>query len=396
MTDFHTWYSDHRDQIVAWRRDLHAHPELAFEETRTAAFVAERLRAWGLEVHTGIARTGVVAVLPGGEAPAIGLRADMDALSIEEANSFAHVSRHPGRMHACGHDGHTVMLLAAAWYLAEHHGRVGPPPGPIRFVFQPAEENEGGGRLMVQEGLFERFPMQSVFAMHNMPGLDVGKFMVQGGPVAAGFDTFDIVVGASGGHAALPATGGDAVTAAAALALNLQTIVPRQIDAKEAAILAVTRIHGGSAYNVLPDEMRLAGSVRWFNPQVRDEIHRRIEMHCAGVAHGYGVTASLTYEPRYPSVINAEAPAALAARACVDVAGSDQVATEFPPLMGSEDFAFLLERNPGAYLLLGNGSGEGGCLLHNPHFDFNDGAIVHGASLWVALCKRFFGEVQAR
>ncbi|WP_374570638.1 M20 aminoacylase family protein [Phenylobacterium sp.] len=395
MDDFRRWYEERRDEIVAWRRDLHAHPELAFEETRTAAFVAERLNAWGLEVHTGVARTGVVAVLPGGQAPAIGLRADMDALPIEEANSFAHVSRHPGRMHACGHDGHTTMLLAAARYLAEHHARVGPPPGPIRFVFQPAEENEGGGRRMVEEGLFERFPMQSVFAMHNMPGLEVGRFMVRGGPVAAGFDTFDIVIGAPGGHAAMPAEGGDAVTAAAALALNLQTIVPRHVDANEAAILAVTRIHGGSAYNVLPDEMRLAGSVRWFNPKVRDEIRRRIEMQCAGLAQAYGVAASLTYQLRYPSVINAEAPAALAARAAVDVVGPERVATEFPPLMGSEDFAFLLERNPGAYLLLGNGSGEGGCLLHNPHFDFNDEAIGHGAALWVALCRRFFDEAQA-
>jgi amidohydrolase len=390
--DVDGWWRSHRDEIVAWRRDLHAHPELAFEEERTAAFVAGRLAEWGLEVHARFARTGVIGVLKGRDGPAIGLRADMDALPIEEANGFAHRSRHAGRMHACGHDGHTVMLLAAAGCLADHHRRHGPPPGDIRFIFQPAEENEGGGRLMVEEGLFERFPVQAVFAMHNAPGLEVGRFMVRGGPVAAGFDTFDIRIAASGGHAALPAQDGDAVVAACVLGASLQNIVPRHIDANDAAILALTRVHGGSAYNILPGEVLLGGSVRWFRREVRDEIRRRLEMQCRGIAGAHGVTAELTYEPRYPSVVNAEEPAALAARAAVDAAGAERVITEFAPLMGSEDFAFLLERSPGAYLLLGNGPGDGGCMLHNARYDFNDEAIAHGLAFWVALCRRFFAE----
>lgn len=380
------WFERRRAELVSWRRDLHAHPEIAFEEKRTSAFVAEKLAACGLDVHTGIARTGVVATLAGGDGPAIGLRADMDALPLEEANDFAHRSRHAGQMHACGHDGHVVMLLAAARFLAEHRGL----PGAVRFIFQPAEENEGGGRAMVEDGLFVRFPVHSVYGMHNLPGLPVGCFMVRAGPVSAGFDTFDFALRARGGHGAFAATGGDAVVAAASLSLQLQTIISRQVAATESAVLAVTQIHGGCAYNVLPDHVRVSGSVRWLRPEVRDEIRRCMTLHGQGVAESYGVHVSLEYEARYPPVINAVRPAALAARAARDVVGADAVVTRFPPLMGAEDFAFMLEKCPGAYLTVGNGPAQEGCQLHSPRYDFNDDALVPGGMFWVALCRRFF------
>jgi amidohydrolase len=390
--DARAWLEHHRAQLVGWRRQLHANPEIAFQEERTSAFVADKLQAWGLEVHRGLARTGVVATLTGGEGPAIGLRADMDALPMQEANTFAHRSVHAGQMHACGHDGHTVMLLAAAGFLAEHSTAKHALRGTVHFIFQPAEENEGGARVMVEDGLFERFPVHSVYGMHNRPGLDVGRFMVRSGPVSAGFDTFDFTIGAGGGHGAFPASGGDAVAAAAALIMQLQTIVSRQIAATESATLAVTQVHGGSAYNVLPNEIRVSGSVRWFKPEVQAEIRRRMSQQGQGVAASYGVSVVLDYQARYPSVINLDGPATLATRAARDVAGHSAVITEFAPLMGSEDFAFLLEKLPGAYLLTGNGPGEGGCQLHNPHYDFNDDAISHGAMFWIALCRRFFED----
>lgn len=393
LSDARAWFERHRAEIVSWRHELHAYPETAFQEKRTSDFVAAKLESWGLEVCRGLARTGVVATLRGDDGPAIGLRADMDALPLEEANTFAHRSRHAGRMHACGHDGHTAMLLTAARFLAEHHGARRPLPGIVHFIFQPAEENEGGGRLMVENGLFERFPVRSVFGVHNMPGLAVGKFMVRGGPVSAGFDTFEFTIRAAGGHGAFAATGGDAVIAAACLAMQLQTIVSRQVPATESAVLAVTQIHGGSAPNVLPEEVRLGGSVRWFNPDVQAEIRRRMTMHAQGIAQSYGVSIGFDYSARYPAVINTAEPAALAVRAARDVAGADAVITDFPPFMGSEDFSFMLQSTPGAYLAIGNGPANDSGQLHGPRYDFNDDAIVHGATFWVALCRRFFEEV---
>jgi amidohydrolase len=392
MQDFHDWFDCHQAEIVGWRHDLHAHPELAFQERRTAGFVADHLTSWGLQVVTGIAQTGVVATLPGGDGPAIGLRADMDALPIEEMNQHPYRSRHGGCMHACGHDGHTVMLLTAARYLAGHHERRGKPPGPIHFIFQPAEEDHGGGRRMVEEGLFQRFPVECVFAMHNFPGLPVGHFMTRTGPMTAGFDVFDIVVEAPGGHGALPATGGDALLAAAALATTAQSIVPRHVAADQAVVLAITQLHGGSAYNILPDKVRISGSVRWLDRASRDEIRRRLELHCAGLGVAYGVAIGLDYQPRYPAVVNDPAQTALAVRAARGISG--HVIADAPAVMGSEDFAFLLEAAPGALLGIGNGLAgqKGGCGLHNPHYDFNDAALRPGAAFWVALTRRFFAE----
>ncbi|MDR3508266.1 MAG: amidohydrolase [Caulobacteraceae bacterium] len=386
---FAAWFAAHRDEFIALRRDLHAHPELAFAENRTAAIVADRLEAWGLKVTRGVARTGVVATLHGGPAAAIGLRADMDALPMQEANGFAHRSTIPGVMHACGHDGHTVILLAAARYLSETATALS---GPIHFIFQPAEENEGGGRAMVEDGLFERFPVAAVFGLHNAPGIEVGHIHVRGGPITAGFDVFDFVVRAQGGHGAWPARGGDAITAAAALATQLPGIVSRHIDAADSVVLAVTRIEGGTAYNILPTEVRVSGSVRWFSHAAQGEIRRRLEMHRQGLTLSYGVEVELDYQCRYPPVINDNDAAQVAIGAARAWAGEDQVITEFAPVMGSEDFAFMLEARPGAYLLLGNGAGEGGCHVHSPRYDFNDEAIVHGAGLWVTLCQRFFTD----
>jgi len=396
MQDFYDWFDRHRTEIVGWRHDLHAHPELAFQERRTAGFVADRLRSWGLAVHAGIAETGIVATLQGGDGPAIGLRADMDALPIEELGDHAHRSRHAGRMHACGHDGHTVMLLTAARYLAEQHRDGVTPSGPIHFVFQPAEEDHGGGRRMVEDGLFRQFPMQCIFAMHNFPGLPVGHFVTRTGPMTAGFDVFDIIVEAPGGHAAMPAVGGDALLATAALVTTLQSIVPRHVAADQATVLAVTRIQGGTAYNILPDKVQIGGSVRWLDRASRDEIRRRMEMQCKGIATAYGVAVQLAYQPRYPAVVNDTARTAMAVRAARQV--SAHVIDEAPAVMGSEDFAFMLEAAPGALLGIGNGLAgqKGGCGLHNPHYDFNDEALRPGAAFWVALTRRFFDEQTAQ
>lgn len=397
MADLETWFDRHGAEIVAWRRDLHAHPELAFEEHRTSAFVAERLRDWGLEVHTGIAGTGVVGVLRGAggpDAPALGLRADMDALPIEEATGASHRSRSPGVMHACGHDGHTAMLLGAARRIVDLVQERGRFAGDVVFIFQPAEENEGGGQRMVEEGLFERFPVRQVFALHNLPGLEVGRFVTRPGAMLAGFDTFDIRIEAEGGHAANPADGGDAVVAAAALIMGFQTIVPRQTPASSAALLAVTMISGGTAHNILPDAVTLGGSLRWFERPVIEEIRRRMEAHRQGGATAYGVRITMTYRERYPALVNDVAAMELAARAARRAVGDERVATDIAPVMGSEDFAFMLEHAPGAYLGFGNGPGEGGCLLHNPRYDFNYGALESGVAFWTALVETFFEEAQ--
>ncbi len=393
VSDFSAWFSRRRDAFVALRHDLHAHPELAFVETRTAQKASDYLRDCGLEISAPIAKTGFVASIRGeGSAPALGLRADLDALPILEGNDFGHRSRHDGVMHACGHDGHTVMLMAAARYLRER-SRQTPFPGDIHFIFQPAEENEGGGRAMVEAGLFAQFPVAQVFGMHNMPGIPLGEFWIKSGPMTAGFDTFDIVIGAEGGHAAFPAKEGDAVTAAAALVSQLSTVVSRFIGATDAAVLVVTQIHGGSAYNILPAQMRISGSVRWFDTKIRAKIRERVEMACEGLAISHGVRTSFEYVPRYPPVINGEEGARYVAEAARHLVGGARVKEDFPPFMVSEDFAFLLEANPGAYLMMGNG--EGAPALHTPHYDFNDEALCHGAALWVQLCDTFFAQTKA-
>ena len=371
--------------MAAWRQDLHAHPEIAFEEHRTAALVAERLASFGCEVHTGLAGTGVVGVLRSGSSErSIGLRADMDALPITEANTFAHGSRHPGRMHACGHDGHTTMLLGAAQYLAQTRRF----DGTVVLIFQPAEENEGGGRVMVQEGLFERFPVQAVYGLHNWPGLEEGRFAVREGPMMAGCDQFEIDVRGRGCHAAMAQEGIDPIVAGSALVQALQTITSRSVAAADAAVVSVTQFHGGEAWNVIPASVVLRGSLRYFRSEVRHTIHGRLQSLCDGVAAAHGAQAELRLIEGYPPTINSGPEAAIAAAAMAAVVGANQVDTHLPPTMGAEDFAYMLQARPGAYGWIGNGPGDGGCLLHNPRYDFNDAVLVIGASYWATLVER--------
>jgi hippurate hydrolase len=371
--------------MTAWRHELHAHPETAFEEVRTSAFVADRLASFGLDVHRGIGRTGVVGTLRVGTSPrAIGVRADMDALHIAEKNEFAHRSRHEGRMHACGHDGHTTMLLGAARHLAETRRF----DGTVHFIFQPAEENEGGGRAMVEDGLFERFPCDAVYGLHNWPGMAVGEFAVMPGPMMASFDIFEIVVAGRGAHAAMPHMGVDPVVAASALVQALQTVPSRTISPVDAAVVSVTQFHAGDTWNVIPAEAVLRGTTRAFRPEVQDAIEAGVHRVTAGIDAAYGTVSSVRYERRYPPTINTPAEAGRAANAMRALVGERRVHTALPPTMGAEDFAFMLQVKPGAYAWIGNGPGEGGCVLHNPRYDFNDAILPLGAAYWVALVEQ--------
>jgi len=376
-------------RIAALRRDIHAHPELAFDEKRTAAKVADYLDGLGLEVHRGIARTGVVAKLSlGSSKRAVGLRADMDALPLTELNTFPHHSTHAGRMHACGHDGHTAMLLGAAEALSKLRNF----DGTVYFIFQPAEEHEGGGRVMVEEGLFERFPMDMVFGLHNWPGMPAGSFGVTEGPVMAGTDRFDIEITGRGGHAAMPHQAVDVVLAGSALVQAVQSLVSRNTDPLAAAVVSVTRFHAGHADNVLPESAVLGGTVRTLDAELQDELEEGLRRICRGIEATYRVSIDLRYERGYPPTVNAPEPSFIAretARAVVaDAAGDAQVLTGLAPSMGAEDFAYLARVVPACYVWLGNGPGEGGCMLHSPHYDFNDKIIATGIRYWVRLAER--------
>jgi hippurate hydrolase len=365
-------------EMTAWRRDLHAHPETAFEETRTARVVAEKLASFGIEVHRGLAKTGVVGALRAGSGTrAIGLRADLDALHIHEQNTFAHRSHNEGRMHACGHDGHTTMLLGAARYLAQTKRF----DGTVYFIFQPAEENEGGGRAMVEEGLFERFPVEGVYGMHNWPGMPVGQFGVMPGPMMASFDIFEIVVTGRGAHGAMPHEGIDPVVAASALVQALQTIPSRTVNPIEPAVVTVTQFHAGDAWNVIPEQAVLRGTTRAFRPEVQDQIEAGIRRVCAGIDATHGTRCAVRYERRYPPTVNHPRETAIAAEALAKVVGKENVLTDLQPTMGSEDFAFMLQAQPGCYVWIGNGPGEGGCMLHNPRYDFTARSFPSGRLL---------------
>ena len=371
------------EEMAEWRHDIHAHPETAFEEERTSALVAKMLASFGLRVHTGLGRTGVVGTLSAGSGKrSIGLRADMDALHIREQNGFEHRSKNEGKMHACGHDGHTSMLLGAAKYLAETKRF----DGTVHFIFQPAEENEGGGREMVEQGLFDKFPCDSVYGMHNWPGMPVGQFGVRPGPMMASFDIFEIELTGRGSHAALPHTGIDPVVAAAALVQALQSIPSRNVDPIESAVVSVTQIHAGDTWNVIPNAAVLRGTTRAFKPQVQDLIERRMREICAGVASTYGTEVKLRYERRYPPTVNAVRETEICAAVLERMVGAENVA-RVPPVMGSEDFAFMLQVKAGCYVFVGNGPGEGGCMLHNPNYDFNDAILPLGASYWGNLVE---------
>ena len=372
------------ESLTALRRDLHAHPELAFEEHRTAQRVASWLVDLGLEVSTGWAVTGVVGVLRAGTSGrCIALRADMDALPLNELNHFAHRSRHPGKMHACGHDGHTAMLPAGAALLARNPAF----DGTVVFIFQPAEEAEGGARAMIEQGLLERYGIDRVYGLHNWPGLPVGHFAVHGGPVMAGTDQFDIVLRGRAAHAAMPHQGRDPVLAASALVQALQGIVARRVDPLDAAVLSVTRLDAGEAYNVTPEQAVLGGTVRTFKPATQTLVRGALEELCQGIAQGYGMDIEVDYRAGYPPTINDRAEAARCARIAERLVGAERLHLDLPPSMGAEDFAYFLQARPGCYLWLGNGEAAGDGRLHNPRYDFNDALLPIGAAYWQALVQ---------
>ncbi len=387
--------SARRDELVDLRHDLHAHPELAFQEQRTSDRVAAFLEAQGIQVHRGLAGTGVVGVLKCGDSTrSIGLRADMDALPVREQNLFPHRSKHDGRMHACGHDGHTAMLLGAAQYLAARCAQGGCDfDGTVVFIFQPAEESDGGARVMIEQGLFQLFPVDAVFGMHNWPGLPAGQFAVHSGPVMACADQFDVLLRGHGAHAAMPHQGRDPLLAGAALVQAMQSVVSRRLDPLDSAVLSITQFFaGGEAYNIIPAEARIGGTVRAFKPEVEDAIESAMEGLCAGIASAHGVQATLDYRRGYPPTVNTPTEAALCRDVLCKLIGASNVLTEAAPSMGAEDFSYMLREKPGCYVWIGNGLAEGGCMLHNPRYDFNDAILPLGSSYWVHLVKTYLTQ----
>jgi hippurate hydrolase len=389
--------------IAALRRDIHAHPELCFQEVRTADLVAARLAEWGIAVHRGLGTTGVVGVVHGRDGGAsgraIGLRADMDALPMTELNTFAHASQHAGKMHACGHDGHTATLLATAQYLARHRDF----DGTVYLIFQPAEEGGGGAREMIQDGLFERFPMDAVFGLHNWPGMPVGSFAASPGPVMASSNEFHITIRGKGAHAALPHNGIDPVPVACQMVMAFQTIITRNKKPVDAGVISVTMIHTGEATNVVPDSCEIQGTVRTFTYEVLDLIEQRMRDVAEHTAAAFGASVEFAFKRNYPPTINDPQQTALVQRVLAGVVGPAGVLAQ-EPTMGAEDFSYMLQHKPGCYFFIGNGDGahragyEGGghdvgpCMLHNPHYDFNDELIPLGATAWVQLVQQWFDE----
>ena len=380
----------HADEFIALRRDLHRHPELAFQEQRTAGLVADKLRAWGYEVSTGIAGTGVVGVLRRGAGQnTLGLRADMDALPIQEATGLPHASCHAGLMHACGHDGHTATLLAAAKHLAEQ----GDFDGTLNLIFQPAEEGLGGARKMMEDGLFEQFPCDAIFAMHNMPGFPRGKLLLREGATMASSENITITLEGQGGHGAMPHVAIDPVVAGAAIVLGLQTIVARNVPPLQMAVITVGAFQAGQANNVIPQRATLELSVRSLDRAVHQLLNRRIRELVEAQAQSYGCQASIEFRGGYPVLVNTQPETDFARQVALELVGPENVELQTAPLTGSEDFAFMLEQLPGSYLFIGNGDqasgGHGACMVHNPNYDFDDGNIAIGAAFWVKLTERF-------
>jgi amidohydrolase len=375
-------------ELSAIRRDIHAHPETAYQEFRTSDVVAEKLKSWGLEVHRGLGGTGVVGSLRVGKSQrAVGLRADMDALPLQEYNKFEHRSQNGGKMHACGHDGHTAMLLGAAKYLSQHRGF----DGVVHFIFQPAEEGGAGAKKMMEDGLFEKFPVEAVFGMHNWPGLAPGKFGVRAGALMASSDKFDITVTGRGAHAALPHTGVDPVLTACAIVQGLQSIITRNRDPVEPAVISVTQVHAGDAYNVIPNEAVIRGTARAFSIEMQNLIESGIRRVAEGIASAHGATVATTYYRAYPPTLNHAKETEIAAKVMDSIVGPENVVRNIAPAMGSEDFSFMLLEKPGTYVWIGNGGEAGGCLLHNPHYDFNDEILSLGATYWVRLAEHYLG-----
>ena len=377
-------------EFTALRRDIHRHPELGYQEFRTSELVAQRLASWGYRVTRGLGGTGVVGQLVRGQgAKRLGLRADMDALPIQEATGLPHASSHAGLMHACGHDGHTAMLLAAAKHLAEH----GQFDGTLNLIFQPAEEGLGGAKKMMEDGLFEQFPCDAIFAMHNMPGFPRGQLLLREGATMASSENITITLQGQGGHGAMPHVAIDPVVAGAAIVMGLQTIVARNVPPLHMAVITVGAFQAGEANNVIPQTATLKLSVRSLDRAVRQLLNRRIRELVEAQAHSYGCQATVDFQGGYPVLVNTQPETEFARQVALELLGADQVVLQTAPLTGSEDFAFMLEQVPGSYLLIGNGDaasgGHGACMVHNPNYDFDDGNIAIGSAYWVRLTERF-------
>ena len=368
-----------------WRQDIHANPETAYQEHRTSKIVADLLRSFGLETHTGLAQTGVVAVLDGrlGPGSSIGLRADMDALNLQELNTFAHRSCVDGKMHACGHDGHTAMLLGAAKYLSENPDF----SGRVVFIFQPAEEGEAGAKAMCDEGLFEQFPVDAIYGMHNWPALQAGQFAVHAGPVMAAMDFFDIHITGNGAHAGMPHLGVDPIAVAGQLITSLQSIVARTLNPADSGVLSITQMRGGDAYNVIPNTVSLGGTVRSFSSKVQQQIQSAMQSQVEQICAAFGATGVLEYRRLAPATVNDSEHADICASAAQSLVGEASVLRHEQPSMGAEDFAYMLQHKPGAYIWIGNGSQDNDKSLHNPRYDFNDEISALGASYWVSLVR---------
>jgi amidohydrolase len=385
--------------IAAVRRDIHAHPELCFEEVRTADVVAQKLTEWGIPIHRGLGTTGVVGIVKNGTSSrAVGLRADIDALPMQEFNTFEHASKHQGKMHACGHDGHTAMLLAAAQHFAKNRNF----DGTVYLIFQPAEEGGGGAREMIKDGLFEKFPVDAVFGMHNWPGMGVGKFAVSAGPVMASSNEFKITIRGKGSHAAMPHNGIDPVPVACQMVQAFQTIISRNKKPVDAGVISVTMIHAGGATNVVPDSCELQGTVRTFTLEVLDLIEKRMKQVAEHVCAAHDAQCEFEFIRNYPPTINSKAEADFAAGVMASIVGAENVLAQ-EPTMGAEDFSFMLQAKPGAYCFIANGDGDhremghggGPCVLHNPSYDFNDDLIPLGATYWVRLAEEFLAKGKA-
>ena len=373
-------------EMIGLRHHIHQHPELAFEEHATSDLVAQRLAEWGYEVHRGLGGTGVVGRLRHGSGSrSIGIRADMDALPITEATGLAYASRHHGKMHACGHDGHTATLLAAARHIAQTRRF----SGTANLIFQPAEEGDGGARRMIEDGLFERFPCDAVFALHNAPGQPVGTLAFRSGPTLASADRVIIVLKGRGGHAAMPHFSADPIVAGSSIVMALQSIVARNVDPLQSAVVTVGMFQAGTVNNVIPGNARLELSVRALDREVRKLLRQRIQDIATAHAAGLGCVAEVDYQEGYPVLVNTDVETAFAAQVATELLGRDKVLLDRPAVMGSEDFAFMLEQRPGCYLFLGNGDGAGSCMVHNPGYDFNDAAMETGAAFWSLLVERF-------
>jgi hippurate hydrolase len=376
------------DEFIGLRRDIHHHPELAFDEHRTSALVAEKLQAWGYQVERGLGGTGVVGRLVRGDGRRrLGLRADMDALPIDEATGLGYASCNAGVMHACGHDGHTAMLLAAARHLAER-GRFS---GTLNLIFQPAEEGGGGAVRMMEDGLFDKYPCDAIFAMHNMPGMPQGRLVLREGPTMASSDYATVTLTGVGGHGAMPHRAADPVVAAASIVMALQTVVSRNVDPLQMAVVTVGAIHAGKANNVIPQQATLEISIRALDREVRATLERRVKALIAAQAESFAVRAQVDWRPGYAVLVNTPEETAFAREVALELVGADQVTPQGPALPGSEDFAFMLEKVPGSYLFIGNGDGDsaGACMVHNPGYDFNDDNVAIGSAYWALLTERF-------